>query len=62
MLAPGDCLINPVPPEPNRELVTPRAQAELISEPKAALAVKAEEPETSSFLLMLLHALSAVHT
>ena len=61
MLAPGDFVTNPVPPEPNREAVAQPGNTGHVLEPQPVAPVaKAEEPE--SFLLKLLRALGAVHT
>jgi hypothetical protein len=58
MLAPGDYLTQPVPPEPPPR---PPDQTALSTTPPAP-APGAEEAEPRSFLLTLLRALGAIHT
>jgi len=62
MLAPGECLISPVPPEPSRDPALRRGEAEGSIEPPAASTAPAEEPELRTFLLTLLRVLGAIHT
>jgi hypothetical protein len=63
MLAPGDYLTSPVPPEPNRERVTRLGDVKHDLEQRPTiLTAKTEEPEPRSFLLILLRALGAVHS
>jgi len=57
MLVPGEYLIVPVPAEPD-----PQKTAESGTQPPPAPKVEALEPEAQSFLLLLLHALGAVHS
>ncbi len=61
MLAPGDFLTSPVPPEPERQPPAPRDEVERPPEPQPAH-TEAREPEPESFLLTLLRALGAIHT
>jgi len=63
MLAPGEFLTCPVPPETKRELATRPGDAVRLLETRiAAPTAKAEEPEPRSFLQILLNALGAFHT
>jgi hypothetical protein len=63
MLAPGDFVTNPVPPEPNRGAVAQPGNAGHVLEPQPVAPVaKVEEAEPESFLLILLRALGAFHT
>ena len=54
MLAPGECLISPVSPEPGRVPAMRRIEAERPTEPHDAPIALAEELEPRSFLLTLL--------
>jgi hypothetical protein len=65
MLAPGDYLINPQPPEkPAAPPPVAGADAAWAREPAPRLTPPAREgePEHDSFLLILLRALGAIHT
>ena len=59
MLAPGEYLTRPVPPEP-----TPTRPPEPtpMAPPTPAPAAEVKETESRSFLLTLLRALGAIHT
>jgi len=63
MLAPGDCLTTPVPPE---SIAKQNAERGGASTPPVAPVAKTQEqkdePEPRSFLLTLLRCLGAVHT
>jgi hypothetical protein len=59
MLAPGDCVIKPAPPEP---VPGKPADRDPKPTPPPAPVPGAEEAEPRSFLLTLLRALGAIHT
>jgi len=59
MLAPGEYLTNPVPPEQNRTNAAPPTDRGTTVPPPPG---DAEQPEPRSFLLTLLRALGAIHT
>jgi len=59
MLAPGEYLMNPAPPEAP-QLAAPVSRPQ--TEPRPAAPAVEKEPEPRSFLLTLLRALGAVHT
>lgn len=62
MLAPGEYLLNPVPPEPKPPLSDPGCATTTVVALTAVANPTHKPDERPSFLLILLRALGAIHT